>query len=298
MSATAIEQFEAQRGALFGLAYRMLGSRTEAEDVVQDTWLRWRETDPDAITDTRAWLLRVASNVCLDRLKAARVRREVYVGSWLPEPLLDAAIGASPLPEAAAEFADDVSVALLIALDRLSPAERAAFLLHDVFGCGFDEIAGMLARSEAACRQLARRARGHVRAARPRHACPPAQARALARAFAAAVESGDVDGLAALLARDCSFISDGGGQVAAVPRPVFGDVRVAKVVVGFARGYQGTIVASEATINGLAGFVVSDECGRVIQTVALEPNVDTRIQAIYVVRNPDKLRHVRPVPAG
>ncbi len=289
------ESFESHRAALAGLAYRMLGSRAEAEDVVQDTWLRWRQADRGAIGDERGYLLRIAGNLCLDRLKSARARREVYVGNWLPEPLVETDRGWQSTPEHASEFADDVSVAFMLALERLTPAERGAFILHDVFGCEFSEVAEMLGRSPAACRQLATRARRHVRSARPRAACSAAEAHALARSFTAAVASGDLETLAAQLSDGVRFVSDGGGRVAAVPKPVSGRERVARLLLGFARTWRGRedLGVTHTTVNGLPGFVLTEAGDRVVQTVALEHAEDGRVSAIYVVRNPDKLGAVR-----
>ncbi len=294
--------FEAHRRHLRALAYRMLGSRAEAEDVVQDCWLRWHaqaESGGEAIVEPRAWLSRVATHLCLDRLQSARARREQYVGVWLPEPLLDEEAAAYDAgPEARADYAQQVSIAFMLALERLSPLERAAFLLHDVFDLDFDEVATRLGRSAAACRQLAARARGHVRAAEPRFALPPAQAQGLLQAFAQAVHAGEVDALAALLADEVQFLSDGGGRVTAVPRPLVGAAQVAQALVGFARHWDPRRHPMRpAHINGLPGLVLYDEQGHAQQTVALALGVgaDGRpcVQAVYVVRNPDKLARLR-----
>src|SRR3954454_5899397 len=196
MDDRAVDAFEAHRGHLLGLAYRMLGSVAEAEDVVQEAYLRWHEANTDGVSDPRAYLARVVTRLGLDHLKSARVRREHYVGPWLPEPVVDAdALSAGT----ASEYADDVTVALLLALERLSPLERAAFLLHDVFDLDFAEVARTLGRSEAACRQLASRARTHLREARPRFTAPPEAGERLAGAFLRAARSGEVTALAQLL---------------------------------------------------------------------------------------------------
>ncbi len=303
MPAPADPLFESRRRPLRALAYRMLGSRSEADDVVQDCWLRWQaaRNQPGAapIEEPAAWLSRVATNLCLDRLQSARARREHYVGVWLPEPLLDSdAAEVDPGPEARSEYAQEVSIAFLLVLERLTPLERAAFLLHDVFDLGFDEVATRLGRSAAACRQLASRARTHVQAAQARVDVRDEEAEVLLTAFAAALQSGDVDTLATLLAEDAQMLSDGGGQVAAVPRPVLGAARVAQVMAGFARLWDpATQPVAAARINGLPGVVMRDLQGRALQTMAfgLSRRADGRacIDAIYVVRNPDKLAHLR-----
>ena len=303
MPATEDPLFESRRRPLRALAYRMLGSRSEAEDVVQDCWLRWQaacaKPDAEPIAEPAAWLSRVATNLCLDRLQSARARREHYVGTWLPEPLVDAdAAEVDPGPEARSEYAQEVSIAFLLVLERLTPLERAAFLLHDVFDLGFDEVAARLGRSAAACRQLASRARGHVQAAQARVDVRDEEAHSLLTAFAAALRSGDVQTLAALLAEDAQMLSDGGGRVAAVPRPVLGAARVAQVMAGFARLWDpATQPAAAARINGLPGVVMRDLQGHALQTMAfgLSRRADGRacVATIYVVRNPDKLAHVR-----
>jgi RNA polymerase sigma-70 factor (ECF subfamily) len=281
--------FEAHRRALIGLAYRMLGSRAEAEDVVQDAYLRWHAADRVAVAEPRRYLGTVVTRLCLDRLKSARARRELYVGPWLPEPVVD-----ERFDEAGAhERAEDISVALMLLLERLTPLERASFLLHDVFGLDFAEVARALGRNEAACRQLAARARAHVEAGRPRFPAAPDAASRLAAAFHAAMTSGDTAALARLLAEDAVLHSDGGGKRAAALNPIRGADKIIRFFAGIARK-EPALAASEtrpATVNGLAGFVVREPDGSV-DTVAFEAR-DGRIAAIYITRNPDKLRHVR-----
>ena len=212
--------FEPYRRRLLGLAYRMLGSMADAEDAVQETYLRWHGADRDKVSDPRAFLMTTTTRICLDMLNSARARREEYVGPWLPEPVVDTAALA---PDSRMELAEDLSIALLLTLDRLSPLERAAFLLHDVFDFSFNEVAPALERSEAACRQLAARARAHVRASRPRGATVPTAAfgeidakhTQLLSAFMAATQSGDLNALTQLLASDVRVWSDGGGKVRA-----------------------------------------------------------------------------------
>jgi RNA polymerase sigma-70 factor (ECF subfamily) len=288
--------FEPHRAYLRGLAYRMLSSMAEAEDAVQDAYIRWHRIGAKArtgIENPRAWLSKATTRLCLDRLKSARAQRESYVGPWLPEPVIEPEATEDP-----AELAQDLSVAFLLLLERLSPLERAAFLLHDVFDLGFDEVAARLGRSAAACRQLASRARAHVQAAQARVEVRDEEAQGLLAAFAGALRSSDVGALATLLADDAQMLSDGGGQVAAVPRPVRGAARVAQVMAGFARLWNpATQPVAAARINGLPGVVMRDLRGHALQTMAfaLSRHADGRacVAEIYVVRNPDKLAHVR-----
>jgi RNA polymerase sigma-70 factor (ECF subfamily) len=288
--------------SLRALAYRMLGSRSEAEDIVQEAWLRWAQVEESAVQHAAAYLSRLVTNLCLDKLRSAAAKRERYVGVWLPEPLLDEDAGWSPGPEARAEFAQDVSVAFMLALERLSPLERAVFLLHEVFDVDFDEIGRRLERSPAACRQLASRARNHVKADYARREVEEEERQRLFGAFSEAVRSRDVDALARVLAEDAVMLSDGGGKAAAVPRPLHGGALVAKVFIGFAalpssRAWR----LRPARINGLPGCLVFDDAtGQLVQTVALAPSATApdRIGAIYIQRNPDKLRVVTRRPAG
>ncbi|WP_292937089.1 sigma-70 family RNA polymerase sigma factor [Noviherbaspirillum sp.] len=298
MTTTAMQtadDFEPHRRHLRALAYRMLGSRAEAEDTVQDAWLRWHATDRSRVENARAFLSRTVTRLCLDRIKSAQAQREVYVGSWLPEPVVDDEAAFQPGPEAAHELASDLSFAFMLTLERLSPLERAAFLLHDVFDMGFDEVATALGRSESACRQLASRARANVHANRPAFKVTPDEEQRLAGAFARALRDGDVNALAQVLAQDATFVSDGGGRVTAVPQPLFGRDQIAKVLIGFARLYDAQVHRTRpARINGLPGFVISTVHGELVQTVALEPGAPGEIKAIYVTRNPDKLQMVAP----
>jgi len=278
----ATEAFEAQRPKLLRLAYRMLGSMAEAEDVVQDAWLRWRQVD-QAVDAPAAYLARIVSRLCLDRMKSARSRRETYVGAWLPEPLVGTT---EDEPE------DDLTLTLMLALERLSPLERAAFLLHDVFGIALNEVAGTLDRDAAAVRQLAVRARKHVQAARPRYTVEPADADRIAQAFFVASRDGDTQALSMMLAKDVVLHSDGGGRVIAFRNPIFGAERVARLYASLRRklGVGSARLVRPMQIDGLPGFVSFDR-GEVLQTTALAIE-DGRIKAIYIVRNPDKLRHI------
>ena len=274
--------FEAHRSVLAGLAYRMLGSLAEAEDVVQDAYLRWARADASTITHPRAYLARVLTRLCLDRMSSAAARREQYVGTWLPDPIV--AAPAEPV-------AEDLSIALLVTLERLSPLERAAFLLHEVFDMEYGDIASALGRTEEACRQLVVRARQHVRDARPRFAPSDEHREKLFTAFEAVMTSGDVSGFAQLLADDAVLYADGGGKRAASLEPIRGKENILQLFA-VALGKGGLLRRARlerASINGLPGFVLRAEDG--VQTLAFEVDGD-RIAALYTVRNPDKLRHL------
>jgi RNA polymerase sigma-70 factor (ECF subfamily) len=288
--------FEPYRRRLIGLAYRMLGSMADAEDAVQEAYLRWHAADRDRVSDPKAFLMTTTARICLDMLTTARARREEYVGPWLPEPVVDTAALA---PDSRTELAEDLSIALLLTLDRLSPLERAAFLLHDVFDFSFSEVATTVGRSEAACRQLAARARAHVRAVRPRGAIPPptrsreidAKHEQLISAFVAATTSGDLHALTKMLASDVRVVTDGGGKVAAALNVLEGADRAARFLIGATRkGWREDFALRFATINGLPGVILDLPEGPV-QTTAFEIEGGL-IRALYVVRNPDKLRHL------
>jgi RNA polymerase sigma-70 factor (ECF subfamily) len=291
--------FEPYRRRLLGLAYRMLGSMADAEDAVQETYLRWHGTDRGKVSDARAFLMTTTARICLDILTSARVRREEYVGPWLPEPVVDTAALA---PDSHTELAEDLSIALLLTLDRLSPLERAAFLLHDVFDFSFGEVASTLDRSEAACRQLASRAREHVREARPRGAVPVghcsgemgAKQEQFISTFVAATRSGDLGALTQMLASDVRVMTDGGGKVSAALNVIHGADHAARFLVGAARkGWREDFTLRFASINGLPGVIIDAPEGTV-QTTAFEMEGGV-IRALYVVRNPDKLGHLDAV---
>jgi RNA polymerase sigma-70 factor (ECF subfamily) len=278
----AAAAFDPLRPKLVRIAYRMLGSVADAEDIVQDAFLRWLDADRAQVREPEAYLRTVVTRLCLDQLKSARHRRETYVGPWLPEPVV----------EIGEDEPDDVTLPLMLALERLSPLERAAFLLHDVFGVSFEEIAETLGRDPAACRQLASRARSHVRAARPRFKMPKERGLEIANAFFTATRNGDMQQLQSLLAADVAVYADGGGKVAAATEPVIGFEKVMQLHTALARIFaEGTSrMVRYAVINGLPGFVTIEQ-GDTIQTTALQVE-DGRIVAIYVTRNPDKLRHI------
>jgi RNA polymerase sigma-70 factor (ECF subfamily) len=288
-SGEAVASFTPLRPALARIAYRMLGSVADAEDVVQEAFVRWLRTDRGGVRSPEAFLRRMVTRLCLDQLKSARHRRETYVGPWLPEPLV--------APETGLDVDEDVTLPLLMALDRLSPLERAAFLLHDVFDVPFDEVAATLEREPAAVRQLAARARDHVRASRPRFPVPKARGLELAAAFYEASRGGDVTALQGLLAEDVAVYADGGGKRPAAYKPFVGKKDVLAVFAALARLLErnpGSLVGYRM-INGLPGFVTREADG-MLQTTALLIEED-RVAGIYVVRNPDKLRHLEPGPA-
>ena len=307
--------FEPYRRRLLGLAYRMLGSMADAEDAVQESYLRWHATARDNVSDPRGFLMTTTARICLDMLTSARARREEYVGPWLPDPILDTA---ALTPDRRTELAEDLSIALLLTLDRLSPLERAAFLLHDVFDFSFKEVAASLDRSEAACRQLATRARTHVRELRPRGAAAPpepsgeidAKHARLVAAFAAATQSGDLDALTRLLASDVRIVTDTGGKPAAAlegatqhagGHEIQGADRVLRFLLSATRErssklWRDDVTFRFATVNGLPGVIMETPEGPV-QTAAFEIEGDL-IRALYVVHNPDKLRHLARGPAA
>jgi RNA polymerase sigma-70 factor (ECF subfamily) len=285
---SATEQFQQHRRYLTGLAYRMLGSRAEAEDVVQEAYIRWYAIEKATIECARAFIAKIVVRLCLDQIKSARAKRETYVGSWLPEPVLDAdSLGA----ETASEYANDLSVGLMLALERLSPLERAAFLLHDVFDVGFDEVARLLRRNEISCRQLAARGRVHVRRARPRFQVQPGKGDEILHAFMEAYRTGDIGAFANILAEDAVLHADGGGKRRAALNPIVGRDRILALLVGAVRKWKEPLAdLRPAVINGLPGCVATLSVGDV-HTIAFEI-VSDRIKVIYAIRNPDKLHHV------
>jgi len=275
--------FREQRPRLVRLAYRMLGSMADAEDIVQDAYLRWLAMDKAAVRNPAALLRTIVTHLCLNEMKSARRRRETYAGAWLPDPIIE---------PAEPQSVDSLTLPLMMVLERLSPLERAAFLLHDVFGISFDEVAPMIGREPAACRQLASRARKHIDAARPRYPVTRQRGMEVAAAFFAASRSGDLAGLRSLLADEVTAYADGGGKVPASPRPLKGIDEVMARHADLARGFtdRPSLLVRYAVIDGLPGFITIEE-GGIVQTTALQIDGD-RIVAIYVTRNPDKLRHL------
>ena len=285
------EEFERLRPLLFSIAYRILGSVSEAEDAVQETWLRYAAF-PAQPTSAKAFLSAVVTRISIDVLRSARVRREEYVGQWFPEPLLT-----DPYqdPERSAELADSVSMAALLLLERLSPLERAVFVLREVFGFGFAEVAAAVGRSEAACRQLAVRARRHMDTGRPRFEADRRERDELAARFFDALAEGDVDGLRELLAADVQMVGDGGGKAPQLARSIVGAGNVARVLTSFFPWLVRIEVTFEPhEVNGQPGAIFRDRDGKVLYAVTLDV-LDGQIQTIRSVSNPDKLRHLGPV---
>jgi RNA polymerase sigma-70 factor (ECF subfamily) len=285
------EEFEELRPLLFAIAYRILGSVAEAEDAVQETWLRY-ESSSTQPTSTKAFLSAVVTRVSIDVLRSARVRREEYVGEWFPEPLLT-----DPYedPARSAELADSVSMAALLLLERLTPLERAVFVLREVFGFGFPEVASAVGRSEAACRQLAVRARRHMDVGRPRFEADQREREELAARFFEALRDGDFDALRELLAADVQMVGDGGGKAPAFARSVFGADNVARVLSSIFPVLTRIDARVEPReVNGQPGASIRDRAGKVVSTLMLDV-LGGQIQTIRSVVNPDKLGHVGPV---
>ncbi len=283
------ETFESLRPLLFSIAYRMLGSVSEAEDIVQDAFLRYESADAE-VSSPKAYLSAVVTRLSIDHLRSARVRRETYVGQWLPEPLLT-----EEGPAAAVEQADTLSMAFLLVLERLSPVERAVFLLHDVFSYDYDEIAGIVGKSEANCRQLASRARRHLEAEKPRFEASRREREQLAARFFDAVSRGEVDGLVELLAADVEVHGDGGGKAPQWGRPIVGADRVSRLFAGLGRRIAEAQLRIEPhTINGQPGAIIRTPDGEITNVFALDI-ADGVVQTVRSVINPDKLRHLGPV---
>jgi RNA polymerase sigma-70 factor (ECF subfamily) len=277
------ETFNRLRPRLTRIAYRMLGSVAEAEDIVQEGFIRWHQADRSDVRSEEAFLVRTITRLCLDHLKSARVRRETYVGNWLPEPIFD------PSED---ESDSDITLTLMMALERLSPLERAAFLLHDVFGQDFNQIAEAISRDPATCRQLASRARSHVQQAKPRFPVSDEQGKNIATAFFNASRSGDMQALQSLLADDVVLYADGGGIRPALIDPIHSMANVCLFFGEVSRRAAFSLppLLHEGLIDGLPGFVTTENDG-IPQTTALEIE-DGKIKAIYVMRNPEKLRHL------
>ncbi len=283
--------FEANRSRLVRLAYRMLGSMAEAEDIVQDAWIRWQRADREDVRAPAAFLTRTVTRLCLDAMKSARARRETYVGSWLPEPIVE------PAEEDALPL-DKLTLTLMLVLERLSPLERATFLLHDVFGTPMEEVAATLKRDAAAVRQLAVRARKHVRSARPRYPVARGEGERMAMTFFTASTSGDLASLRSMLAETVVLQSDGGGKVLAFLNPIKGMERVLRLYGGLYRKHlnKPAVLVQPVWVDGLPGYVSLERDG-VPQTTALAIE-DGRIAGIYITRNPDKLGQIESILAA
>jgi RNA polymerase sigma-70 factor, ECF subfamily len=287
-SITPAERFQALRGRLYGLAYRMLGSRADAEDLVQEAYLRWHDADHESIESAEAWLVTTTSRLALDRLRRLKTERDAYTGPWLPEPIVGPAAPPTPAPDAHLELADDLSMAFLTLLERLAPEERAAFLLHEVFEVDYRAIASVIGRSEAACRQVVHRARERVRGERKRFETTEAAKAALLQRFLAAVEARDEQALLSLFAPDASWTADSGGKTPAAARPILGADRIARLVIGLrqkfwvaGRHFEITVVNGETALCLLDG-------GHLVATMSIATD-GRHIQAVYTVLNPDKL---------
>jgi RNA polymerase sigma-70 factor, ECF subfamily len=294
------QAYESLRPLMFSIAYRMLGTVTEAEDIVQEAFVRYYRAVADSgpPDSPKAYLSAVVTRLCIDQLRSARVRRESYVGEWLPEPLLtgpDLQPARAPDPADVAEQADSLSMAFLLVLERLTPVERAVFLLHDIFGYGYDETAAIVGRSSAACRQLAHRARQHVDSGRPRFETAPARRDELAARFFAAIGTGDLDGLVRLLAEDVTVVGDSGGVPPSWPRPITGRELVGRLLTGIGAQLRDVhAVIEPVQVNGQPGALVKDTGGRLISVFALDI-ADGQVQLIRSVISRDKLRHLGPL---
>ena len=286
MTRSAFDVFAEQRPMLFGIAYRMLGSIADAEDILQDAWLKWSSVDADNLERPRAYLARIVTNLSINRLRSAAAQRESYVGPWLPEPLVAADDVGSQ-----AEQSEAVSLAMLVVLETLSPLERAVFILADVFGFSYGEVAGLLDRSEPAVRQIAHRARSHVQARRPRYNAPAEVRRRVTNTFLAACLGGDLNQMMELLAPEVTAWTDGGGKVRAALRPLRGADNVARWLLGVLRRPLPDPGIQPVLVNGEPGLLVTS-AGVADNVVALDLDQDNRIEAIRLIRNPDKLAHL------
>jgi RNA polymerase sigma-70 factor, ECF subfamily len=279
------EIFEQSRSRLFGLAYRMLGSKADAEDMIQEAYLRWHQANVDEIRSSEAWLVTVVTRLCIDRLRSAATERETYPGFWLPEPLFDVA---APAQDDQVELASNLSMAFMVLLERLAPMERAVFLLRDVFDCPYSEIARIIGKSEAACRQILSRARDRVRRDQPRFTASEEDRVRLMEKFVAAIDADDEKTLLALFAEDATLTSDGGGKVPAARNVIHGAERITRLFLSLGRKFQGRITRAFLPINGEMGLVTFVD-GRPVSAHSF--GVDgARIHTIYNVLNPDKLK--------
>ncbi|MBT2675978.1 RNA polymerase sigma-70 factor [Streptomyces sp. SD31] len=281
----ATEAFVAHRNLLFTVAYEMLGSAADAEDVLQETWLRWVEVDLGQVRDQRAYLVRITTRQSLNRLRTMTRRKEAYVGPWLPEPLLTAPDVAQDV-----ELAESVSMALMLVLETLSPTERAVFVLREVFDVDYDEIAAAVDKTPAAVRQIAHRARRHVDARRPRASVSASATRAALESFQRALATGDLQGFLDVLAPDVVLVSDGGGVKQAAPRPVVGADKVARFIVGGTGKLDATLTTGLTVVNGSPALVLRLD-GEIDGVMAIRME-DARITGLYYVRNPEKLTRV------
>ena len=276
--------FETHRGRLWGVAYRMLGSRADADDMVQEAYLRWHAAQTEEVRTPEAWLVTTTTRLCIDRLRRLRAEREAYVGPWLPEPLVEE----SPAADAAAEIASDLSMAFLALLERLAPEERAAFLLHDVFESDYDEIAAALGKSEAACRQIVSRARRRVREERPRVQVSAAARDKLVESFMRAIELRDRDALLAMFAEEAALTADGGGKAKAAQKVVRGGASVVRFLLGVLSKARDQLTFQKIAVNGETGIAI--RMGGQLVSVMSFVTDGRQILGVYSVLNPDKLR--------
>jgi RNA polymerase sigma-70 factor (ECF subfamily) len=291
MTESALDLFQAQRPMLFGIAYRMLGSVADAQDVLQDAWLKWSSAAAGGVREPRAYLARIVTNLALNRLTSATARREAYIGPWLPEPLVTAGDNEHDAGQLT-ERAEGISLAMLVVLETLSPLERAIFVLKEVFGFSFAEIAGFLGHSETSVRQAGSRARSHVQARRPRYQAPPDLRRRVTDEFLAACVGGDLNQMMELLAPDVTAWTDGGGKIRAALRPLHGAARVARWFLGVLEHHPLPEVAvHHVLVNGEPGLFVTS-AGQPDDVIQLELAPDRRVEVIRLIRNPDKLRHL------
>lgn len=282
-----LDSFTTHRSLLFGIAYRMLGRVSEAEDAVQEVWLKWQKQDLATIQSPKAWLVAATTRLCIDQLRSARREREKYYGVWLPEPLMPLAEGD---PGRSAELADSLSMAFMMMLESLGPDERAVFLMREVFACDYADVATIVGKSEANCRQIVRRAKERLQA-KPRTAAPPTgRARQLVEEFLAAAASGEMKNVLALLTDDTAVYSDGGGKVKAVGRAILGVDHASRFLLGIWPRFMVNVDLRRVDINGSPGVLVSSQ-GRVDYALSFEIAGD-RVQAIYIVCNPEKLKHL------
>lgn len=288
MSYTPLDTFRHLRPRLHGIAYRMLGSSAEAEEVVQDAWLRWHESAHDGLDSAEAWLVTITTRLAIDRLRSAKVQRERYVGTWLPEPLM--ADAHAPSPEQMLERADDVSVAFLTLLERLSPEARAAYLMREVFDADYGEVAEALGKSESACRQIVHRAKAQLQDERPRHAVPRETQLRLLRGFADAAASGRFAALNALLAEDAQLIGDGGGKVPSFGVPLVGNRRIAQLFYATHRRFGDAVRYEVVVLNGQWGLLRF--IGNTLESAQSLETDGERIHTLHVQRNPDKLARI------
>lgn len=284
-----IESFNAHRGQLFGIAYRMLGSVAEADDMVQETWLRWQKQDAGGIESPKAWLIATTTRLCIDQLRSARRQREEYYGVWLPEPLVE---NAPASPENSAMLAESLTMAFMLMLETLDPVERAVFVLREVFDYDYVDIAAIVGKTEANCRQIVRRSK--LQLATPAVAATPSEtARRVVEKFMDAAASGEVGDLLALLTADATLFSDGGGRVAAAGRPIHSADHISRFFVGIRDRQPADVALRFVAINGRPGVLMSSG-GHIFNAVSFDLDGE-RVRAIYIVRNPEKLKHLPSV---